>query len=480
MRRLVLVSVAVSICLTASLGCDGSDTRPDAASDAAADADTAEDTHVPEPDAPPGAPVEIEELTVTANPNNGLSRYVEWKLNQSAAGELTVDCGDAFRKSREVGPDHIGEAFVMGLWDGASCSFELAVETADAGSATASETVEVGPLPDFLPDLEAPVSTPEQMQPGWTWFNLNNSFDEVPLIIAAVDAQGRYRWYHRRDATGSGAATSVTPLDEGLLVGGTHDRGRIWPAIIGWDGELIWEAELEMHHDIRPWKDDSFLWLGTTGDCPGDIPNSATIHRHDRSSGDNLWTWTFCEHYTPDNPQSDWDHVNAIEPFPDGESLLISSRNTSSLYKIDIGSGEVVWRLGKGGDFERTDADDPLFLRQHAPEIQDNGNVLLFDNGSSGRPYSRAVEFSYEADAETMEAAWIYRPDPDIYASIWSDADRLDNDNTLIAFGRRDEDKGSVIQEVTMDKEVVFELESPNKWGWYRSVRTEPPRGYIQ
>lgn len=474
MRWSNLTALAVSFCLVALSGCDGSDTEPGVP-------DAAGDTREPAPDVAPGTPVEFESFAVTANPDNVLSRFVEWELNRQASGELTVDCGEDFQKSQEVSASHVGEAFVMGLWDGASCTIELSLAAADAGEATRTKEIEVGPLPEFLPALEATVSKPQKMKSGWTWFNLNNSFDGVPLILAAVDARGRYRWYHRRDATGSGAATSATLLENGLLVGGTHDRGRIWPAIIGWDGELVWEAELKMHHDIRPWKDDSVLWLGTTSDCPGDIPNSATIHEYDRSDGENTWSWKFCEHYTPDNPRSDWDHVNAIEPFPDQNALLISSRNTSSLYKIDMDSGEVVWRLGKGGEFDRTDGNDPLFLRQHAPEFQPNGNVLLFDNGAKGsRPYSRAVELSYDADAETMEMAWVYRPDPDIFAPIWSDADRLDNGNTLAAFGRRDENKGSVIQEVTEDKQVVFELKSPNKWGWYRSERAEPPAGFIQ
>ncbi len=161
---------------------------------------------------------------------------------------------------------------------------------------------------------------------------------------------------------------------------------------------------------------------------------------------------------------------------------MISARNQSALFKVDRSSGEVVWRLGVDGDFSRSDGvDEPAFLRQHAPEIQPDGNIVLFDNDSNDRPYSRAVEISYDTDEMTMEVAWAYRTDPDIYAGIWSDADRLENGNTLAAFGRRQEDQGSILQEVTDDETVVWDLRSPNKWGWYRAERLpDPPSGFVR
>lgn len=464
-----LVAIAASCWLLGLVGCTGSGGDPGPAEQPDTWADREFDS------------VSIDSFEVVANPSNNLSRYIEWETTPASSATVDVDCGDEYAPTFETTLTADGEVFLMGLWNGATCDVTLEV-TRDQATETATREITVESLPDFLPELTAEVSKPDQMQQGWTAFNLNNSFDDVPLIIAMVDAEGRYRWYHQRDTSGSGAATSVTPMDQGLLVGGTFDTGRIWPAIIGWDGELVWEEELDMHHDIRPWGEESVLYLGHANNCPDNIPGSSSIVEWDRSSGEEVWRWDFCQHYTPSNPRVDWDHTNAIEPFPDEDALMISARNQSAIFKVDRSSKEVEWRLGVDGDFDRVaNTSEAMFLRQHAPEIQPNGNVLLFDNGSNGRPFSRAVEFSYDTDSMTMELVWEYRPDPDIYAPIWSDADRLENGNTLATFGRRQEDNFSVIQEVTPDKEVVWDLRTPDKWGWYRSHRiADPPSGMVR
>ncbi len=466
MRRLIVAGASWVILLLA-VGCtgDGGDTGSNEQPDTWADREFDS--------------VSIDSFEIIANPSNNLSRFIEWETTPAASATVDVDCGDDYAPTFETDLTADGEVFLMGLWNGATCDVTLEV-TRDQATETATREITVESLPDFLPELTAEVSQPDQMQEGWTIVNLNNAFDNVPLIIAMVDAEGRYRWYHQRDTSGSGAATAITPVDEGLLVGGTFDTGRIWPAIIGWDGELVWEAELDMHHDIRPVSDSSILYLSEASDCPETMPNSSTIVRYDRESGTQDWSWAFCQHYTPDSP--DWEHTNTIEPFPDEDAILTSARDWSSLFKVKPPDGGVVWRLGVGGEFERTDnPGEPAFVRQHAPEIQPNGNILLFDNGSNSRPYSRAVELSYDTDDMTMEVVWKYRPDPDIFAPIWSDADRLDNGNTLVAFGRRQEDNNSVIQEVTASKEVVWDLRSPDKWGWYRAHRiSDPPQGMVK
>ena len=51
---------------------------------------------------------------------------------------------------------------------------------------------------------------------------------------------------------------------------------------------------------------------------------------------------------------NDWDyvHLNSIGVDPDG-NLLVSSRNTHTIYKIDRSSGQIIWRLGgKHSDFD--------------------------------------------------------------------------------------------------------------------------------
>jgi arylsulfate sulfotransferase len=203
-------------------------------------------------------------------------------------------------------------------------------------------------------------------------------------------------------------------------------------------------------------------------------------------------SWAICDYWYPDNNVhgGDWSHLNTIEPFPDEEeTFLLSSRNQHTLFKFDVPNDEIEWRLGGKGEFGL--ARDNLFLRQHDPEILPNGNIIIFDNGDPNgnddadefdRQWSRAVEVSYDTESMTAEVVWEFRPDPDVFTPIWGDADRLDNGNTLVTFGHRntDDTRNSRIMEATASSQKVWDLEAPNKWGWYRADRVnDPPAGYM-
>ena len=69
-------------------------------------------------------------------------------------------------------------------------------------------------------------------------------------------------------------------------------------------------------------------------------------HRPRWSGGDLRHTVE--DHY----PGIDYFHLNSIDVGPDN-NLLISARETSTVYKIDRNSGRIIWRLGgKKSDFE--------------------------------------------------------------------------------------------------------------------------------
>ena len=84
---------------------------------------------------------------------------------------------------------------------------------------------------------------------------------------------------------------------------------------------------------------------------------------------------------------NDWLHGNSLQLTPDG-SFLYSVRSQDWVIKIDYangnGSGNVLWRLGKDGDFRFISQDPyPWFSHQHDPQmLADNQSLLLFDNGN--------------------------------------------------------------------------------------------------
>jgi hypothetical protein len=86
---------------------------------------------------------------------------------------------------------------------------------------------------------------------------------------------------------------------------------------------------------------------------------------------------------------NDWVHGNSVAETPDG-NLLYSARNQDWVIKIDYqngnGGGNVIWRLGKDGDFKINSTDpSPWFSHQHDPEFEADGSLSLFDNGNVRR-----------------------------------------------------------------------------------------------
>ena len=84
---------------------------------------------------------------------------------------------------------------------------------------------------------------------------------------------------------------------------------------------------------------------------------------------------------------NDWLHGNSLQLTPDG-NILYSTRHQDWLVKIAYdngnGSGAVMWRLGKDGDFQAVSSDgSPWFSHQHDGGFFDGeGSLTVFDNGN--------------------------------------------------------------------------------------------------
>lgn len=151
-------------------------------------------------------------------------------------------------------------------------------------------------------------------------------------------------------------------------------------------------------------------------------------------------------------------HGNAIERDTDG-NLLLSSRHTAQIVKIDRTTGDIIWKLG-GKENEFTFVNDGGFSYQHDVRRLPNGHITLFDNGNPrvdfSRPtdYSRAVEYEIDEVAKVITRVWEYRSDPDIYGFFMGNVQRLPNGNTFIGWGG----PATIGSEVTPGGEVALEM----------------------
>jgi hypothetical protein len=121
----------------------------------------------------------------------------------------------------------------------------------------------------------------------------------------------------------------------------------------------------------------------------------------------------------------------------------------------------------------------------------ENGNVVLFDNGSaqlgnsaagcvdpenpqgpgSARPFTRVTEYELDPDAHTATLVWSYQPDldgQDPFAFFAGSARRLANGNTLIGWA---DEREMLASEVDADKNLLWEIRTPETANRYTSYR---------
>lgn len=181
---------------------------------------------------------------------------------------------------------------------------------------------------------------------------------------------------------------------------------------------------------------------------------SDCIKHVDPQSGDVLWSWRAFEHLdskvfalNPHFAREHWPLINSVTRLRDG-NILASLRSVSAVVIISRATGKVIWHL-----------DSTVVAQQHCASELDNGNILIFDNGTfrhrESATYSRVVEVS----RATKEIVWRYRDrsNPSAFFSpFMGGAQRLKNGNTLITeavFGR--------VFEVTREGEICWEYVNP-------------------
>lgn len=257
---------------------------------------------------------------------------------------------------------------------------------------------------------------------------------EAPLYLPpiALDLNGTVLWYGPSDLT---YMTFVGPDGTffGLIESGT-DPSRFAVRQFDLLGTTVRETNVArvneqlaamgkrkisaFHHEARALADGRTVVLGDVeqiltdvqGPGPVDVIGDMIIVLD--SDFQVVWTWDAFDHldtsrravmgetcvadvgcapYFLSADANDWLHGNSVAEAPDG-ALLYSARHQDWLIKIDYdhgsGNGDVIWRLGKDGDFT-LDSGDPLlwFSHQHDAGYEPGGRptITLFDNGNTRR-----------------------------------------------------------------------------------------------
>lgn len=443
---------------------------PDATTDTGGDADAA-------------VSLTIDTLLITENPKNRLAAIIELETSVETTATISVENVDT-SDITTIGPTAAAatthDLAVLGLWAETDYSISITVEDNEGNTTTSeAQSYTTGSLPDDFPPITVVTADTDNVSEGYTLVNLNRwnpSLDQNYGYLIVFDESGRVVWYFR---TGIPAG-DVQLRDDGtiLYIGGVNAGFEI-----DWLGEQtgFWfppNVGMESIHHFLDELPNGNLWAvgterrvidgyatadgGTTSyNVIGDTINEFT---HD---GTEVDSWTMFDYLDPldvpadlddpfytsfddpfwdflyDGNTKDWTHVNNVEVDPSDGFFIVSCRHLDLIFKFDPDDEdhEVIWELGHDRDFTML-GDGEWQYHQHSPELQDNGNFLIYDNGNN-RPglaegenyFTRVVEFAIDTDAMTAEEVWEYRGEEPYFASYVGDANRLENGNVLIIDG---------------------------------------------
>jgi Arylsulfotransferase (ASST) len=151
--------------------------------------------------------------------------------------------------------------------------------------------------------------------------------------------------------------------------------------------------------------------LASAGGPANGIALDCVIQEIDVHTGLVMWEWHSLGHVDvsesysplPGDPANPYDyfHVNSVEQDSHG-NLLVSARNTWTVYEIDAHTGAIVWRLGgKKSSFKL--GEGVQFAYQHDATWAPNGDVSVFDDEGAPpvKPPSRGELIKLDTHAKT-------------------------------------------------------------------------------
>jgi hypothetical protein len=434
-------------------------------------------------------PIEVE----IAQPTAPLVQKVEVTTSEAAALELV--CAD------EAGEgDEIVVSDASGTAKRSLTLTGLLADTPYACSVASGDTVvefdfTTRPLPLPPPEL-IPGGTGQA--DGYTLFYHGlwdvEGKDRPPSRLFVVDTMARVRWYYE---VGYVSIDVDAHLLEGqqILYGGAL---RVPPTVVGVDHTPILEFESDerFHHQIEPLSGGRILTLT-------EIDNTDGVHTwtgflvsvRELATLEILWSWS--SQVAVDagvlavaNEDADPYHANSaqlLEGEDEPHLMLVSLRNVDRILAIDVDTGEVVWTIGRSGDFALVDTEgDPLpdeqwFEGQHALEAH-WPRILMFDNGPlelrSDGTSSRALEIEIDPAKRIVTKTWSFA-DSSVHEALGGDANRLPSGNVLMTSPHclvcDVSDEHSKIVEVTPAGEVVWRLDFGDERDLiYRAQRIDP------
>ncbi len=232
-------------------------------------------------------------------------------------------------------------------------------------------------------------------------------------------------------------------------------------------GDIVWEhMDLFQHHDFNPTPNGNVIYLAweltpskEAERVKGGKPDSdhedggvyEDIIREVDNDGKVVWEWRMKDYFPYEkyplrhtSNRHEFAHANTCHVQANG-NILVSFRQIDLVILVNRQTKEIDWEIA-----------DRSWGGQHDCQRLDNGNILLFANGSEQATpeHSRILEI----DPNTKETVWQYKGQPAVtfYSPRVSGVDRMASGNTFICEGMHGR-----LFEVTQTGQIVWEYVSP-------------------
>ena len=464
--------------------------------------------------------------------STGNTQVASYSVTLSQPGNVSVEFGPDTSYGFSTSQQHTPATgslsvniLVAGMKAKTTYHMRAKVELDNGTTATdKDQTFTTGDLPaNVLPNFTVSTTSGLTPQPG---VELVDAIAQPPHQVPfATDLEGNVLWTYDPPET-SNQATLIYPLK--LLPNGhfmaiigpnyadvTTTLDRSWPDLIrefDLAGNTIRQLTMDdlnaklasppfnitlqvFSHDFTELPNGHILVIcntiqsGVLGDVVVDLDQNLNP----------VWLWNEFDHFDVNrHPMNfpDWTHSNAIAYSPDDGNFLVSIRHQNWIVKVDYrdgaGTGNVLWRLGQGGDFKLQGAVDPddWFYAQHDANfvssnttgsfklaIMDNGDNRLFSSGlicgAAGAPacYTTVDVMQVDENAKTASFLFHDKIPPSEYSFFAGSTRVLPNTNIEYNLAGLEPTSSDTVEVTPTDNpQTVWEMKITNA-NTYRSFR---------
>jgi hypothetical protein len=183
--------------------------------------------------------------------------------------------------------------------------------------------------------------------------------------------------------------------------------------------------------------------LAGVGGAIHGVVSDSIVQEIDVRTGLVMWEWHALGHvplrdsYAPaPHNATPWyyAHINSIDPSRAGE-VLMSARNTWTIYNVDLHTGAILWRIGGKRSSFRLGA-GTAFHYQHDAGWQPGGLVSVFDNGGAEERQSRGLLLDPDTAGGTVTLVRAFtNPNAALLSDSQGDLLSLPGGNWLMGYG---------------------------------------------